>query len=276
MNNMYIVSTFTDKKTQGNPAGVIMDSENLSNEQKKLIVGKTGYSECAFVEKTNIDKTVTVKFFSKNGEVGFCGHALLAAAHVLGKEYTIETASGTINPIFQEDGIIDIAYPELIGCTDVLLESAHRIIGSHVRHNLVVGTPVIIQVGKSKKIIIQVKSFDVLVKMQLYEEQLVNYNKTSGSRGVYVFATCPTPEAEYAARSFNPLMGILEDPTTGIGAAMVAYYLKTPFCSIKMRNQSFKIAQGWSVRRPGRIHIRYEGDNVIIGGKAVTVKEKLV
>ncbi len=48
-----IVDAFIDGGEGGNPAGVVLDADDLSASQKRAIAAKVGLSETAFVSKSN-------------------------------------------------------------------------------------------------------------------------------------------------------------------------------------------------------------------------------
>lgn len=47
----YLVNSFTANGSGGNPAGVVLNADNLSNEAKLAIAQAVGYSETAFVSQ---------------------------------------------------------------------------------------------------------------------------------------------------------------------------------------------------------------------------------
>ena len=47
---VYLLKSFGIDKTGGNPAGVVLDSNSLTNEQKMIISKVVNFSETAFVE----------------------------------------------------------------------------------------------------------------------------------------------------------------------------------------------------------------------------------
>lgn len=50
---IYNIAAFTDNKNGGNLAGVVLDSDNLTREEMQNIAKKIGYSETAFVMKSD-------------------------------------------------------------------------------------------------------------------------------------------------------------------------------------------------------------------------------
>src|SRR5687768_16375077 len=79
---IYLVKAFTQDPAQGNPAGVILDADDLSSEQMLQMAAELGYSESAFVSASDT-ATFKIRFFSPKREVPLCGHATIAAFHAL-------------------------------------------------------------------------------------------------------------------------------------------------------------------------------------------------
>ncbi len=72
-----LVSSFTPDGKGGNPAGVVLNADQLSDAQKLKIAQAVGYSETAFVSSDD-EADYEISFFTTTGEVDFCGHATLA------------------------------------------------------------------------------------------------------------------------------------------------------------------------------------------------------
>lgn len=91
----FVVDTFTDKPLSGNPAVVLFawnNNNNLSIHSQKdttatlvRIAQDLASVEVAVVLPPPADSTkidFTLRFFTKNTETPFCGHATIAAAHI--------------------------------------------------------------------------------------------------------------------------------------------------------------------------------------------------
>ena len=68
---------FSDDPEGGNPAGVVLEADGLSDDRMLEIAAELGYSETAFLFGTRI------RYFSPLAEVPFCGHATIATAVAL-------------------------------------------------------------------------------------------------------------------------------------------------------------------------------------------------
>ena len=79
----YIVDSFTDTPFKGNPAGVCILRQALSNEFMLVIAKELGLSETTFVIQKDTKETYSIRYFSPVMEIPLCGHATLAASKVL-------------------------------------------------------------------------------------------------------------------------------------------------------------------------------------------------
>jgi len=116
----YLLNSFGVTEAGGNPAGVVLNADNLTDDQKKHIAKIIAFSETAFVQKsTKADFKIT--FFTPNAEVALCGHATIAAWALLLKnglikpgEYRQEIKAGILPITITQDGgvIMDQVLPE--------------------------------------------------------------------------------------------------------------------------------------------------------------------
>ena len=79
---LYQVDAFTNKLFGGNPAAVVPCPEFPSSKLMQQIAAENNLSETAFVVATG-KRAFDIRWFTPNKEVRLCGHATLAAAHVL-------------------------------------------------------------------------------------------------------------------------------------------------------------------------------------------------
>jgi PhzF family phenazine biosynthesis protein len=78
---IYQVDAFTERLFAGNPATVVFCEAWLSDEDMQAISAENNLAETAFiVQKSN---KFEIRWFTPTLEVDLCGHATLAAAHVL-------------------------------------------------------------------------------------------------------------------------------------------------------------------------------------------------
>ena len=76
-------AAFSTDPAGGNPAGVVLDAEGLSDAEMLAIAADVGYSETAFLTGQRGLGEYRVRYFSPLAEVPFCGHATIATAVAL-------------------------------------------------------------------------------------------------------------------------------------------------------------------------------------------------
>jgi len=115
---IYQVDAFTDEVFNGNPAAVIPVPEFPADDLMQKIASENNLSETAFVTIKGPEK-FNIRWFTPSMEVRLCGHATLAAAHILYKtaEENMDRLkfktlkAGTITVIPNEDGSYSMDFP---------------------------------------------------------------------------------------------------------------------------------------------------------------------
>lgn len=81
---LHRLSAFTTDPNGGNPAGVWVGDTLPEPNVMQRIAAEVGFSETAFVAPA-IGSDRTVRYYSPEAEVSFCGHATIATGVVLGE-----------------------------------------------------------------------------------------------------------------------------------------------------------------------------------------------
>jgi PhzF family phenazine biosynthesis protein len=98
--SLYRLSAFSTCPQGGNPAGVWIGDTPPSIKVMQQIAADVGFSETAFVAP-GIGRDRTIRSYSPETEVSFCGHATIATGVVLGETagdgtYRLATAVGEV------------------------------------------------------------------------------------------------------------------------------------------------------------------------------------
>lgn len=93
-------TAFSTDPRGGNPAGVVLDARDASDEEMLAVAAELGFSETAFLTARN-GSVFDVRYFSPLAEVPFCGHATIAAAVAYAQRHgtgalTFITRAGTV------------------------------------------------------------------------------------------------------------------------------------------------------------------------------------
>ncbi len=105
-----LIDVFAHAPFTGNPAGVVLDADELTPAQMQAIAREVNASETAFLTRANdLHQPTRLRWFTPSREVDFCGHATLAAVHAIAeigglpadfassdKRVTFETRAGVL------------------------------------------------------------------------------------------------------------------------------------------------------------------------------------
>lgn len=102
------IDAFTDTPLTGNPAGVVVNADGLTDQQMQRIAFEVRASETAFVLPPETPEAqLRIRWFTPSAEVPLCGHATIASFHALAEEkmmgmdgagsykFQLETKSGS-------------------------------------------------------------------------------------------------------------------------------------------------------------------------------------
>jgi len=249
------IDAFTDRPFAGNPAAVCLLEAEPDACWMQDVASEMNLSETAFVRP--LDEDFELRWFTPAIEVELCGHATLAAAHALWRTGTVtagepirfHTKSGILT-CTQNGAMIELDFPatpaQEMDPPAGLIESLGV-------------TPAF--VGRSV--------YDRFVFVE--SEHAVRSLKPDFAklravpmRGVMVTSASTDSRFDFVSRYFAPGAGIDEDPVTGS-----AHCCLGPFWSERLGKSELTAFQASA--RGGVVHVRVNGDRVILGGQAVTI-----
>ncbi len=253
---LYQVDAFADEPFQGNPACVCLMDRQKPDSWLQSVASEMNLSETAFVWPT--DELFHLRWFTPVAEVELCGHATLAASHVLwlagrldAKQAAVfQSLSGKLTARKIGDRI-EMDFPSNrpveVSAPDGMLES------------LGIVNPVFVGFGASD-VVVQVESESIVKQLQPDFRALRNVDV----RGVAVTAVSESREFDFVSRFFAPRFGIDEDPVTGSAHTMLAPYWSEILGKTELR--AFQAST-----RGGCISVRVDGKRVFLGGHAKTI-----
>ncbi len=276
-----ILNAFIDNNSGGNPAGVVLDADELNNQQKLSIAKKVGLSETAFVSKST-QADFKLDFYTPSRQIAHCGHATIAVFSYLsqlGKVkqgwYTKETIEGTRK--IQIDG--DMAYMQQLAPKYSAIKKHHkRILNSiGVTEFDIINQPLLVNTGNSF-VIIGVKDKNILTKLKLDFEAISSVSEDLDLIGYYVYTNETQGKgSDVSTRMFFPRYGVDEEAATGMAAGPMACYL---FDKMAIKKEKFSIEQGHFMPTPSASKIIInldikEGEivSLMAGGKANISRE---
>lgn len=249
---IYQVDAFTKKVFGGNPAAVCPLDEWINDEQMQKIAMENNLAETAFFVQKK--EHYEIRWFTPAVEVDLCGHATLAAAHVLFNHLHHE--GHTIRFISHRSGELIVTKTSdqltLNFPTDVYEQIATPVFISSCFQ----AEP--IEAYKGKTDFMFVFKNETEVKNIKPDFQRIN---SLGGRGAIV--TAPGDSVDFVSRFFAPQSGIDEDPVTGS-----AHTTLIPYWSKKLEKDHLSALQ--LSARKGELSCKYLGERVEISGNAVT------
>lgn len=263
MIKMYQVDAFTSKMFKGNPAAVCLLEEEVDEGYMKNIAKEMNLSETAFLlpHKEHVG-AFNLRWFTPCKEVDLCGHATLAAAHILWTEGILGchqeahfyTRSGLLTAK-RIKGFIQLDFPQRLLEYAPIPEELQRSLGV---------TPVHVKKGQ----------YGYLIELE--NEQTVrnlepDYRLIAKIplQGVIVTAQGNEGTYDFVSRYFAPGVGINEDPVTGSAHCALA-----PYWQKRLGKNQFVAYQ--ASPRGGELKIRIKGHRVLLSGQAVTVMKGIL
>jgi PhzF family phenazine biosynthesis protein len=248
-----ILNAFVDNDKGGNPAGVVLNADNLTNEQKLYIANAVGLSETAFVSQSE-SADFKLDFFTPNRQIAHCGHATIATFSYLsqlGKIGASHSSKETIDGRREILIVDDLAFmeqkaPKYIDISskkDMILKSLNL-----KEEQLLGNAPIeLVNTGNSF-ILIPVTNSETLKGIQPNFDIISQISEELDLIGFYVFTTeTNNPKRDVSTRMFAPRYGILEEAGTGMAAGPLACYL---FDKLNIKKQRILIAQGLFMQEP--------------------------
>jgi PhzF family phenazine biosynthesis protein len=255
---IFQVDAFTDEPFKGNPAGVMIVTEEISSDWMQNVAFEMNLSETAFVFPK--DNEFQIRYFTPTKEVPLCGHATLASAHIiyeLGLKEVNEIiklkAEGADLTVKRETDWIIMDFPKYpIQKIDIHKDFKHLMGFNPIEMYSSIYDWVIAVAETESDILHSEPNFTLLS-----EKGLGHLMITSKSN---------LEQADFVVRCFAPKLGINEDPVTGS-----AHCALTPLWAEKLGKVEMNSLQ--LSRRTGYLKVKLNGERVEIKGKALTIFE---
>ena len=249
---LWWVDCFIGDGERGNPAVVVLLEHPLPDDEMQLIAFEFGVSETAFVRQ--VGDHWSLRWFTPTVEVDLCGHATVAAVHVLlnelgfpGGRFFFDTRAGVLSGCRLPDGLIGVDLPRLY------LEPIHP---SYL--NGALGDVLEAYQAGPASVLAIVKDYETLCDLSI--DQLSLFLVPSS---LIIVACVGGPQADASIRVFAPRLGLAEDPVTGSAMCALA-----PWWVEKSGSPTVTVRQASS--RGGMMYARLFETNVEVAGMART------
>jgi PhzF family phenazine biosynthesis protein len=287
----YQIDSFTKEWFKGNPAGVVVNADGLSDDQMQMIARELNNSETAFLfapDNTNCDGII--RYFTPKTEVPTCGHATIAAMYAKAIEekldscvlrfktqigilpfeiiktnddYQVIMTQGKfeLSPTFDDDTL-----KELLTALDLKYSDTDK------------RCPIQIASTGHSKVMVGIKKRVKLNTMNPDYSALADLSKRINCNGYFVFTfDSDRNDTLTYGRMFAPVVGINEDPVTGnANGPLGGYLIQNKIVDYKDNLFEFNGRQGEEIGRPGVVNVRVKIENdqptlIQIKGDAVVI-----
>ncbi len=252
---IFQVDAFTDRAFAGNPAAVCLPSPDVADRWLREVGAEMNLAETAFLWPDG--DSYNLRWFTPTVEVDLCGHATLAAAHVLWETGRLDAAAtarfNTRSGLLTARRVsnkIELDFPAERDTEGECPVGLREALGADVRYT-----------GQNRfDLITEVQDAGTLRNLHPDFRRL----REISVRGVIVTCRSDLPDYSFISRFFAPAAGIDEDPVTGS-----AHCCLGPFWQLRLGRSEMSGYQ--ASRRGGVVGVRMEGESVVLSGQAVTV-----
>lgn len=281
---VYHYDAFTHVPNMGNPAGVVFDGENLTDDQMQQIAKSVGFNETAFPLQS--DKAdFRIRFFTPGHEINLCGHATMATIYALKTtgllgdktDFTIETKAGVLPIHLKTYDRIEMtmrqASPQFEQFNGSIHDLAHSI--GIKEDDIDTNSPILYGSTGTWTLLIPIKGLDVFQRMKPNNTIFPGILKEMPTASLHPFCLeTYDSDAHMHARHFSsPYSGTVEDPVTGTASGVMgAYYAR--FIKKDPRSLfNLTIEQGQEIGRNGKVNVSVNYDSIEVTGSAVYVNQ---
>jgi len=246
---LYQIDAFTSRVFGGNPAAVVLMDEWLADERLLAIAAENNLPETAFViPRPDVSP---LRWFTPSIEMDLCGHATLAAAHVLfmhrfpsQDRMTFSSRSGDLVVTKRGDRLV-LDFPSRPGNR---VEDTNRLVEA---------------IGIKPSAAYRAR--DLLAIVETEEDVRAfqpDFARIAALDELGLILSAPGKSVDFVSRFFAPRAGVPEDPVTGS-----AHCTLVPYWAERLGRRKLTAKQ--LSARGGDLECELLGDRVLMAGNAV-------
>jgi PhzF family phenazine biosynthesis protein len=254
---LFGVDAFTTEAFRGNPAAVcLLDAGPWPEDQWcAALAAELNLSETAFLRPR--DDGFDLRWFTPLVEVDLCGHATLAAAHILWETGRLDatdparfhTPGGALSARLDGRAVV-LDFPALVATPGPAPPGLEAALGVEIRACATTAYQLLVEVDTPATVRAVQPDLTAIAALPV--------------RGVCVTAAAPEGDVDFVSRLFAPGVGIPEDPVTGSAHCALGPWWGPRLAKTELVGQQLS-------RRGGIVRVGLDGDRVLLGGSAVTV-----
>lgn len=284
----YYYEAFSDLAGKGNPAGVVFDADQLTEDEMQSVALKIGFNETAFLMKS--DKAdLRIRYFTPGHETSLCGHATIASIYglmehnkvVTSKDLTVETLAGIIKVHYDQklkEVSMTQAPAEFMSFEGNVEQLANSI--GIAAEDIDDNYPIVYGSTGIWTLIVPIKKIETFLRMIPHNKQFAEILTQIPNASIHpICLDTYDKTCSIHGRHFSALRsGTVEDPITGTASGVMgAYYLAY---IKKLDHIDIKVEQGYEIGRKGFVrvlaHREKDAIKVSISGRAVFIEEFII
>ncbi|MGW9210029.1 PhzF family phenazine biosynthesis protein [Embleya sp. NPDC055664] len=286
-------TAFSTDPNGGNPAGVVLDAGALTDRDMLTIAAELGYSETAFLTRTEAaptatptataptPRTYTVRYFSPLAEVSFCGHATIAAAIALAERIgpgplAFTTPAGLVpvdvapGPDGRLRATLTSVEPHHTPAPAADVAEALALLGWSA-DDLDPELPPGYAYAGAHHLILAAATRSRLADLDYDFDGLAAFMRARDLTTLQLVRR--TSADTFHVRDPFPVGGVIEDPATGAAAAALGHYLRA--LSLVPARATLTLHQGDDLGRPGVLTVDLDEHDprIRVSGPAVPIPD---
>lgn len=262
----WLVDAFATEAFRGNGACVVEPFDSWPDDRwMQALAEENKQAETAFLLRTADPARFGLRWFTPGTEVPLCGHATLAAAHVLFAELGLNTAEVVFET--RRAGELRVAPAESGYRMDFPADPPKRTETPIGLAEALGAEPVEVWAGAYLIAVLADAATVRGLAPDIRAVHAIGGEATGGPGQIVVAALSDDPACDVVDRFFAPGCGVPEDPATGSAHCILA-----PLYADKLGRPKVRFLQAYP-GRGGEIETELKGDRVVLAGGAVTVLE---
>nr|WP_269668186.1 PhzF family phenazine biosynthesis isomerase [Staphylococcus gallinarum] len=279
---------FSNTPNKGNPAGVVLDANDLTELEMQDIAQQVGFNETAFVQNSDF-ADFKLRYFTPGQEMNLCGHATMATLYALKtarqlvdkKEVSIETKAGIltiqleVNAAQNIDITMQQATPEFKPFTGSTTDLVTLL--NITEADVIDDLPIVYGSTGLWTLIVPVKSLSVMQQMKPQTAKFPDVVTEMPKVSIHplCFETYDAKADMHGRHFSSPYSGTVEDPVTGTASGVMGVYYAKFVDQESQDTYQFVVEQGQEIDKDGRVLVNIKISdnhyNVQITGTAVYV-----
>ena len=246
---MFQVDAFTDHLFGGNPAAIVLLERWLPDEILAAIAAENNLAETAFVIPGPDE--IPLRWFTPTVEMDLCGHATLAAAHVLFRHFTpsadrltFATRSGSLAVTTDADRLT-LDFPARPG---VSIDVSEELVSALGR--------------RPTEAVLARDLLAIFDRESEVKDLKPDFARIAALDALGVIVSAPGETVDFVSRFFAPGAGVPEDPVTGSAHCTLVPYWAARFGKLSLTAKQLSA-------RGGDLSCSLSGDRVFMSGSAV-------